>query len=213
VPVLVAETMGKRTAALRAAVLAAALGALALALPLAALALLAIHRVLQPLQRASDAIGRLDARQLRAIDAGSMPGEVAGFVQTLNALLARLREAAGAQRAFVADAAHQLRTPWAIVRVEASELLASEHPAALQPALERLHLAAERGSRLAQQAAVAGARRGRGAGGPGDAPAGRSAPAGCRQRRPLARARAGRAGRASISSRPRSTAIRCCWTS
>jgi two-component system sensor histidine kinase TctE len=151
VPVLVAETMGKRTAALRAAVLAAALGALALALPLAALALLAIHRVLQPLQRASDAIGRLDARQLRAIDAGSMPGEVAGFVQTLNALLARLREAAGAQRAFVADAAHQLRTPWAIVRVEASELLASEHPAALQPALERLHLAAERGSRLAQQ--------------------------------------------------------------
>lgn len=150
-PVLVAETKGKRTAALRAAVLAAAVGALALALPLAALALLAIHRVLQPLQRASDAIGRLDARQLRAIDAGSMPGEVAGFVQTLNALLARLREAAGAQRAFVADAAHQLRTPWAIVRVEASELLASEHPAALQPALERLHLAAERGSRLAQQ--------------------------------------------------------------
>ena len=150
-PVLVAETLGKRTAALRAAVLGAALGALALALPLAALALLAINRVLRPLQRASDAIGRLSVQQLRPIDASSMPSEVAGFVQTLNGLLARLRQAAGAQQAFVADAAHQLRTPWAIVRVEASELLASEHPAALQPALERLHLAAERGSRLAQQ--------------------------------------------------------------
>ena len=150
-PVLVAETLGKRTAALRAAVLGAAAGALALALPLAALALLAINRVLHPLQRASDAIGRLSVQQLRPIDASSMPSEVAGFVQTLNGLLARLRQAAGAQQAFVADAAHQLRTPWAIVRVEASELLASEHPAALQPALERLHLAAERGSRLAQQ--------------------------------------------------------------
>lgn len=149
--ILVAETMGKRAAAVRAALLGALLGALALALPLAALALLAINRVLRPLQHAADEMGRLSIRHLRPIDAGSVPSEVAGFVQALNALLARLRQAAGAQRAFVADAAHQLRTPWAIVRVEASELLASEHPPSMQPALERLHLAAERGSRLAQQ--------------------------------------------------------------
>ncbi|MGB3072084.1 MAG: sensor histidine kinase N-terminal domain-containing protein [Ottowia sp.] len=149
--ILVAETMGKRDAAVRAALLGALLGALALALPLATLALLAINRVLRPLQHTADEMGRLSVRNLTPIDAGSVPSEVAGFVQALNALLARLQQAAGAQHAFVANAAHQLRTPWAIVRVEASELLASEHPPPMQPALERLHLAAERGSRLAQQ--------------------------------------------------------------
>ena len=149
--ILVAETMGKRSAAIRAALLGALLGAAALALPLAGLALLAIHRVLRPLQHAADEMGRLGAQQLRPIDAGRVPSEVGGFVAALNALLARLRQASEAQHAFVADAAHQLRTPWAIVRVEASELLASAHPPALQPALERLHLAAERGSRLTQQ--------------------------------------------------------------
>ena len=76
---LVAETLGKRTAALRAAVLGAAAGALALALPLAALALLAINRVLHPLQRASDAIGRLSVQQLRPIDASSTCASAGGM--------------------------------------------------------------------------------------------------------------------------------------
>ena len=51
----------------------------------------------------------------------------------------------------MSDAAHQLRTPLAVVRVEAAQALATPHPPALQPALQRLHAAAERGARLAQQ--------------------------------------------------------------
>lgn len=149
--IVVAETLGKRAAAERAALLAALLGAAALALPLVALALLAVGRALRPLQRAAAEVESLTPQRLESVNASGVPREVAGFVHALNRLLARLREAAAAQRAFVADAAHQLRTPLAVMRVEAAEALAAAHPPALHPALERLHAAAERGTRLAQQ--------------------------------------------------------------
>nr|WP_316643161.1 sensor histidine kinase [uncultured Roseateles sp.] len=149
--IVVAETLGKRAAAERAALLGALLGALALALPLVALALLVVGRALRPLQRAVADLESLTPQRLEDIEARGVPREVVGFVHAFNRLLARLREAAAAQRAFVSDAAHQLRTPLAVMRVEAAEALATPHPQALQPALERLHAAAERGTRLAQQ--------------------------------------------------------------
>src|SRR6185369_9895769 len=80
-----------------------------------------------------------------------VPREVISFVHALNRLLDRLRSAAAAQRAFVADAAHQLSTPLAVLRVETAQALATPHPDELRPTLERLHAAAERGARLAQQ--------------------------------------------------------------
>ena len=79
-----------------------------------------------------------------------MPREVRTFVRALNDLFARLREAAAVQRAFVADAAHQLRTLLAVLRVETARALQAPHPPEMHPAL-RLHAAAERGSRLAPQ--------------------------------------------------------------
>lgn len=152
--IVVAETLGKRALAQRAALLGAGLAALALALPLLGLSLLAVRRALRPLQAAAAQVAALTPQRLEPVPAQALPGEVAGLVQALNELLARLREAAAAQRAFVADAAHQLRTPLAVMRLEAAELLAAPHPEALHPALRRLHAAAERGSRLAQQLLV-----------------------------------------------------------
>ncbi|WP_395703003.1 sensor histidine kinase [Aquabacterium sp.] len=149
--IMVAETLGKRGAAERAALLAALIGALSLALPLVLLAMLAVNRTLRPLNSAAAEVESLTPKRLEPIDARGVPREVLGFVHALNRLLARLRDAADAQRHFVADAAHQLRTPLAVLRVEAAQLLAMPHPEALQPALERLHAAAERGARLAQQ--------------------------------------------------------------
>ena len=149
--ILVAETRTKRAAARRAALLGAVLGALALALPLAGLAVLAVRRALRPVESAATEVASLTPERLRAVDTRGVPSEVAGFMRATNQLLDRLRTAAAAQRTFVADAAHQLRTPLAVMRVEAAELLAQPHPETMKPALKRLHGAAERGSRLAQQ--------------------------------------------------------------
>ena len=149
--IVVAETLRKRGAAERAALWAALLAAVVLALPLTVLATIAVRRALRPLQRAAHEVESLTPQRLEAIEARGVPSEAQGFVHALNRLLERLRQSAAAQRSFVADAAHQLRTPLAVMRVEAAEALARPHPPELHPSLERLHAAAERGSRLAQQ--------------------------------------------------------------
>ncbi|WP_348753656.1 sensor histidine kinase N-terminal domain-containing protein [uncultured Aquincola sp.] len=149
--IVVAETLGKRHQAERAVVLASLAGATVLALVLVALAMLAVARGLRPLQRAAAQVASLSPAALAPVDTRGVPREVVGFVHALNGLLARIRDAGIAQRAFIADAAHQLRTPLAVMRVEAAQALSTPHPEAQQPMLERLHAAAERGARLAQQ--------------------------------------------------------------
>lgn len=150
-PILVAETLGKRNAAKTAVLIASLLGAIALALPMVLLAMIAVNRGMRPLQLAASEVGARTPDRLEPIDARTMPREVVAFVQALNGLFGRLHDAAAVQRAFVADAAHQLRTPLAVLRVEAEQALQSPHPAELRPVLTRLHSAAERGARLAQQ--------------------------------------------------------------
>jgi len=149
--IVVAETLGKQAAAKRAALLGALVGAAAIALPLVGLATFAVGRALRPLRRAAADVESLTPQRLEPVDARGVPREIAAFVHALNGLLARLRLAASAQRAFVSDAAHQLRTPLAVMRVEAAEALTAHHAPEVHASLERLHAAAERGSHLAQQ--------------------------------------------------------------
>ncbi len=149
--ILVAETLGKRDAAERAVLLAALLGGLAMALPVALLAMVAVDRGLSPLRAAAVDVGSRTPDRLEPIDARTVPAELVVFVQAINGLFARLREAAAAQRAFVADAAHQLRTPLSVLRIEAARALEMAGQTPMRPVLQRLHAGAERGARLAQQ--------------------------------------------------------------
>jgi two-component system sensor histidine kinase TctE len=149
--VLVAESLGKRQAAERAVALAALAAASLLAASLCLLALWAVRRGLQPLQQASAEIASRSLQRLDPIVPDAVPREAASFVDALNDLFARLRVAAQAQRAFVEDAAHQLRTPLATLLVESEQALSQPHPAELKPTLQRLHRAAERGAHLTQQ--------------------------------------------------------------
>lgn len=150
-PILVAESLGKRRDAERAVALAALAAALLLAVSLALLALLAVRRGLRPLRRASAEIASRSLQRLEPIAPASVPREAAPFVLALNDLFVRLRSAAAAQRAFVEDAAHQLRTPLATLLLESSQALSRPHPPELRPTLDRLHAAAERGAHLVQQ--------------------------------------------------------------
>lgn len=77
----------------------------------------AVRRALRPLRTAGEAAGAIDLRSLdRRLPADGLPIEFAPFVSTINALLDRLDDGFRRQRRFTANAAHELRTPVAILR-------------------------------------------------------------------------------------------------
>ena len=73
----------------------------------------AVRRALRPLLELRDAVERRSPRDLSALDASASPDEVRPLVESLNRLFTLVNAQAQAQRRFVADAAHQLRTPLA----------------------------------------------------------------------------------------------------
>ncbi|MBI2769673.1 MAG: sensor histidine kinase N-terminal domain-containing protein [Burkholderiales bacterium] len=73
----------------------------------------AVERALKPLLDLKEAVEGRSPRDLDAIDAQASPEEVRPLVQSLNRLFSLVNAQAESQRRFVADAAHQLRTPLA----------------------------------------------------------------------------------------------------
>ncbi|MBK0394557.1 sensor histidine kinase [Ramlibacter algicola] len=73
----------------------------------------AVERALKPLLALKDAVERRSPRDLSTFDEGASPEEVRPLVQSLNRLFELVNAQAESQRRFVADAAHQLRTPLA----------------------------------------------------------------------------------------------------
>jgi len=79
---------------------------------------LTVGRGLRPLKQIAADLGERTATSLEALDERPMPAEVRPLVQALNDLLARLALALESQRTFVADAAHELRTPLSAVQLQ-----------------------------------------------------------------------------------------------
>ncbi|MDO9198475.1 sensor histidine kinase [Rhodoferax sp.] len=73
----------------------------------------AVKRALRPLLALKDAVEHRSPRDLSAIDVQASPEEVRPLVESLNRLFDLVNAQAESQRRFVADAAHQLRTPLA----------------------------------------------------------------------------------------------------
>jgi signal transduction histidine kinase len=75
------------------------------------------HRMLQRLKRVSDAASRIEPRNLTArLDATAIPSEVAPLIESFNSTLERLELGYRVQRDFLATAAHELKTPLALMR-------------------------------------------------------------------------------------------------
>lgn len=93
---------------------------LALILPLLALGVyIEVRRGLQPLARLTAEVSRRSPTALEPIAQKRAPDEVRPLVHSLNALLERLKRALESQRAFIADAAHELRSPLTAVLLQA----------------------------------------------------------------------------------------------
>ena len=89
-------------------------------LPLAVLLVwLALARGIQPLHRLEERIRARDPDDLSPLDHRAVPLEVAPLVDSVNDLLRRLQDSLATQKRFLADAAHQLKTPLAGLRMQA----------------------------------------------------------------------------------------------
>jgi signal transduction histidine kinase len=144
-PVRVREELA-RAAALRVVV------PLLLLLPVLGAAMVGVVRSgLKPLQRVALEVQRRDVHSLAPIAATQLPEEVAPLVQELNRLLVRLDAAFQTQRAFTADAAHELRSPLTAVRLELQLLDRAPNEAARREARAHLGAAVDRAIHLVEQ--------------------------------------------------------------
>lgn len=101
-------------------VLPAVLPVLALSL---IVALIAVRRGMAPVTAVADALANLDPARTRVtLDSGMVPSEIAPLVKAVNASLEKVSAAFEHERRFLADAAHELRTPIAVLRARVDGL-------------------------------------------------------------------------------------------
>ena len=112
---------------------------------------LVISRTLAPLQRTRAQLAARRADDLSPLPDADLPQEVQPLVQEMNALLARLQAAFDALQRFVGDAAHELRTPLAALRLQVQSLSRAPDEAARRVAAERVTAGIDRATRMVEQ--------------------------------------------------------------
>ena len=125
----------------------------ALALPLMALAVWwGVGRNLRPVDAVARQVGALDAQALAPLDESpALPDEIAPLRTALNALIRRVTEAFENERRFTADAAHELRTPLAALKVQAQVALRAQTADSQQHALAQVIAGVDRMTHLVEQ--------------------------------------------------------------
>jgi two-component system OmpR family sensor kinase len=112
---------------------------------------IALRRGMRPLAVANDALARRSALSLEPLALSGVPLELLPVAQTLNDLLRRLGAAFAAQRYFVADAAHELRSPITALQLQVQILERSRDPAERALATAELSAGIARARRLIEQ--------------------------------------------------------------
>jgi two-component system OmpR family sensor kinase/two-component system sensor histidine kinase QseC len=110
-----------------------------------------VSRSLAPLQRLAAEVRSRDSSSLQALPEGDLPDEVLPLVQSLNALLERLGTALAAQRHFVGDAAHELRSPLTALKLQVQVLRRAPDEATRDEAARALTAGVDRATRLVEQ--------------------------------------------------------------
>ena len=150
--VQIAQNLSARTARARGLALRAVLP-FALLTPLLMLAVWwIIERSLAPIDRARRQVANRAADDFSPLAESGLPDEVRPLVDELNLLFGRVRGAFDAQKNFVADAAHELRSPLTALKLQAQALRrADTEPAAREAGITRLNQGIDRAIRLVEQ--------------------------------------------------------------
>jgi two-component system, OmpR family, sensor kinase len=161
----VAQDLDARQARARSLAVDAVLP-LALLAPVLMLAVwLLIERSVAPIERVRQQVATRRAEDLSPLAEQGLPQEIVPLVGELNQLLGRARQNLQAQQRFIADAAHELRSPLAALKLQAQALSRSDGPARdaaivrLNQGIERLITLASQLLALARAEAATAARR------------------------------------------------------
>jgi len=147
----VAETRVKRNELAGEILASVVLPQLLLILLAVSLVRFGVMRGLAPLDELQRAIAVRSHKDRSPLEERGVPGEVRPLVTSINALLARLDNVLTMQSRFIADAAHQLKTPVAGLKAQVELLGRAQAPSDLGAISGRLYVGVERLSRLVSQ--------------------------------------------------------------
>lgn len=147
----VAETRNKRRA-LVASIVSGVIVPQFVIVPMAVLLVyLALSKGITPLQRLQEELRQRRPTDLSPISVQGIPAEIRPMIVALNDVMVRLEENLMAQRRFIADAAHQLKTPLTGLRMQTELALHETEVAPMRERLQQAALSAERLSHLTRQ--------------------------------------------------------------
>ena len=149
--IVFAETTGARTALARDLFLDSLRRQLVLIGVGAALIVLALASAFRPLLKLRDAIRGRDDEDLTPVEGGNVPSEVGPLIDAINLHMERLSKMLVARRRFLADAAHQIRTPLAVLTTQAEYGLRQHDPDEMRRTLASLLATIHSTRRLANQ--------------------------------------------------------------
>jgi len=110
-----------------------------------------LSRGLRPLTRLRKTIEARDPADLSPIGTRRVPEELEPLVEAFNEMLERMKKNVEAQQRFVADAAHQMRTPLTGLKTQAQFAIRETDPEALRHALRQIAVGVDRAGRLVNQ--------------------------------------------------------------
>ena len=121
-------------------------------IPLAiALLVWQIRRALRPLRQQSQELQQRQAANLAPLNPQAAPSEIQGFIHAINQLLNRTHQAMQQQQRFIADAAHELRTPTTALSLQAERLSEHNLPPELKEQISSLKTTIQRSHQLQEQ--------------------------------------------------------------
>lgn len=149
--VRIAETKNKRNELAREIVFSVVAPQILLIFIAGVLVWVGVVRGLAPLERVRQAVASRSRRDWSPVATSGVPGEVQPLLHSINDLLASLDAALTMQGRFISDAAHQLKTPMAVLVTRLELAMREDDPVRMREALDAVHAGLARLSRVVTQ--------------------------------------------------------------